>query len=129
MGKTMGEYKSGVIPCERCGVATHSPSDRVMRPKGRAYCNDCAAKLGLDRAEKNLCAICGKILKKAEVKMVLPSKSFSEGVIPLESRLACIECYSSIASRSKARPAVAKRRNERASIKRALHQSVMQQMM
>lgn len=125
----MGEYKAGVIPCEICGVATYSPSDRVMRPKGRAYCKDCAAKLGLDRAEKNLCAICGKILKKGEVKMVLPSKSFGEAVIPLESRLACIECYASMASRAKARPAVAKRRNERALMKRTLHESVVQQMM
>ena len=125
----MGEYKAGVIPCERCGVATYSPSDRVMRPKGSAYCKDCAAKLGLDRAEKNLCAICGKILKREEVKMVLPSKSFGDVVIPLESRLACIQCYSSMASRVKSRPAIAKRRNERASIKRALRESVVQQMM
>ncbi|MCL4388131.1 hypothetical protein M1567_03185 [Candidatus Marsarchaeota archaeon] len=125
----MGEYKAGVIPCERCGVATYSPSDMVMMPKGRAYCKDCAAKLGISHAEKNLCAICGKILKKAEVKMVLPSKSFGDGVIPLESRLACIECYSSMASRVKTRPMAAKRRNERASINRALHKSVVQQMM
>ncbi|MEM0154561.1 MAG: hypothetical protein QW814_01865 [Methanothrix sp.] len=124
----MGEYKTGVIPCERCGVATYSPSDRVMRSAGRAYCKDCAAKLGLNRVEKNICAICGKILKKEEVKMVLPSKSFGDVVIPLESRLACIECYSSITNRARTKSSAAKRRNERASVKKALRESLVQQM-
>ena len=124
----MGEYKAGIISCERCGVATHNFSDRVSGANGRVYCKRCAQKLGLRSAAKNNCAICGKSLNSSDVKMVLPSKSFGESVIPLESRLACIECYSAMANRTRYKPNIAKNKNARASIVKSLHNRIMQQM-
>ncbi len=99
----MGEYKKEVMPCERCGVATYS-SDRVFGQNGKVYCSECASKLGLANAAatvKNVCAICGRVMRKDEVKMVLPSKSFGEISIPLENRLACVSCYSTMTTRTK----------------------------
>ncbi|MCL5679878.1 MAG: hypothetical protein M1465_00860 [Candidatus Marsarchaeota archaeon] len=124
----MGEYKAGVISCERCGVATYGSSDRVSGANGRAYCKGCAQKLGLGRATKNNCAICGGVLGGGDVKMVLPSKSFGDGAIPLENRLACIKCYSSMASRARSKPNIARHKNASSSITKALHTRMMQQM-
>ena len=82
----MGEYKRESAAYETRGVATQSLSSLAQQN-------------GFGHVAKSNCAICGKSLKKEEVKFVLPSKAFGSDEKQLESRIACIHCYSSMATR------------------------------
>ncbi|MCL4404885.1 hypothetical protein M1583_02760, partial [Candidatus Marsarchaeota archaeon] len=113
---------------EMCGVTTLSSSERVLTASGRTYCISCSQKLGLGTKTKTNCAICGKSLAKGEVKMVLPSKSFGETAMPLESRLACISCYSSMATRNKHVDRAKAKATAKVPIRKALRERLIQQL-
>ena len=100
----MGEYKTEPIPyCTRCGVATSSQSGRISEADGNFYCAKCAEEVNREYLAKSTCAICGRTMSKDEVKFVLPSKSFGAKEVRLYSRLACVQCYSTFASKAENR--------------------------
>jgi len=50
------------------------------------------------RSISSRCTICSRNLTAYEVKFVLPSKSYGEIRLPVEKKLACVDCYSKLSS-------------------------------
>jgi len=50
------------------------------------------------RAISSRCVICSRALTSYEVKFVLPSKRYGDIKLPIEKRLACVDCYSRLSS-------------------------------
>ena len=86
--------------CRKCGAEVYPFSRKYSVSASEYYCIKCAEKVDREYLIKNSCSVCKRLLKKEEVKLVLPSKIYGSAKMPLMDRLICVQCYKSVGTRS-----------------------------
>ncbi len=107
--------------CRKCGTETYPFSKKYSVSASEYFCIRCAERADSEYIIRNSCSVCNKLLGKNEVKVVMPSKVYSIGPVPLLDRLICTQCYRRVASRNTDRRSfVQKVQSVRAGIRRSL---------
>ena len=96
----MDSVGGGSERCGRCGNEVYSFSKRIAQSDGRYYCVRCAEAVDRNYIIRNSCSVCGRLLSKREVKVVLPSVAYGEEQLPMAERLACASCYKGLLNKS-----------------------------
>ena len=78
-------------------------SSREAMSDHQRYCIRCAEELDARYILKNSCSLCGKLMGRREVKIVLPSAAYGGSAMPLHDRLACNDCYKKTLRKSRSR--------------------------
>lgn len=88
--------------CKRCGIAIYQFSKKYSVSANDYYCVKCAEKIDREYLVKNSCSVCGRLLKKYEIKFVLPSKAYgSDSPLPVSDRLVCSDCHTKLSFKQK----------------------------
>ena len=116
----------GMDRCGRCGTDVYQFSRKMAQSDGRYYCVKCAEAVDKGYITRNSCSVCGRLMGRRELKVVLPSMAYGEGQLPMADRLSCAECYKGLLTRTrvsrKVRPVA---RHIRESIRRGIAKSLM----
>lgn len=99
----MDENELGKEYCRRCGMEVFPFSRKYSESKEDYFCVKCAEKYDAEYLVKHSCAMCQRLLKKDELKMVLPSKSFGDKPRELVDRIACLQCYTKLLNKARDR--------------------------
>ncbi len=114
--------------CSKCGIETFPFSKKYSVSASDYFCVKCAERTDKEYLIKNSCSVCKKLLKRNEVKLVLPSKIYSNQPLPLLDRLICSNCYQRIGTRSMDRRSFRhKMERIRANIRAGFMRKVMKQ--
>lgn len=89
--------------CRKCGAAVYPFSKKYSVSASEYFCVKCAERADSEYIVRNSCSVCNRLLGKNEVKVVMPSKAYSVGPVPLIDRLICTECYKKVATRVRSR--------------------------
>lgn len=89
--------------CRRCGTAVYGFSKKLAASDNSYYCVRCAEELDKRYMVRNICSVCNRLLKKQELKFVMPSRMYSSNSIPIGHRLLCGACYKRVARRTRIR--------------------------
>jgi len=89
--------------CRKCGAEVYPFSKKYSVSASEYFCVKCAERADSEYIIKNSCSVCNRLLGKNEVKVVMPSRAYSIGPVPLFDRLICAQCYKRVASRNRAR--------------------------
>ncbi len=126
VGETMDEVISREY-CSKCGMELFSFSRKYSVSASDYFCVKCAEKADREYLIKNTCSVCKKLLKKDEVKLVMPSMVYGDEPMPLMDRLICTQCYSTIGNRSMDRRSFRQRMSMiRANIRKGMTRRVAQ---
>jgi hypothetical protein len=121
-GKWVG-YMDGMSKeyCRKCGAEVYPFSKKYSVSASEYFCVKCAERADSEYIIKNSCSVCNRLLGKNEVKVVMPSKAYSIGPVPLLDRLVCTQCYKKVASRNPDRRSFAHRMQQvRAGIRKSI---------
>lgn len=89
--------------CSRCGIETFSFSRKYSVSTGMYYCVKCAEKLDREYLLKNSCAMCKRLLKASEIKIVVPSSMFGRTPLVRADRVICATCHKKFGSQTRVR--------------------------
>lgn len=107
--------------CSRCGMEVFPFSKKYSVSSGAFFCVKCAEQVDREYLVKHSCSVCKRLLKSGDVKLVLPSKLYGDGRLPLADRLICTQCYKSVASKSMDRRSFRQRMQQvRANIRKGI---------
>jgi len=114
--------------CRKCGIQVY-PFSKKYSVSGEEYlCVRCAETTDREYLVRNSCSVCKRLLKKDEVKLVLPSKIYGDTQLPMMDRLICTQCYGTIGKKAPTRRSFRQRVEQaRANIRRGIVKRAMRQ--
>ncbi len=86
--------------CRKCGTEVYPFSKKYSLSASEYFCVKCAEKTDSEYIIRNSCSVCNKLLGKNDVKVVMPSRIYSVGPVPLMDRLICTQCYKRVATKN-----------------------------
>jgi hypothetical protein len=86
--------------CRKCGAGIYPFSKKYSVSESEYFCVKCAERADSEYIIRHSCSVCNRLLGNNEVKVVMPSKAYGVGPVPLLDRLICTGCYKRVASRN-----------------------------
>ncbi|MGD0728854.1 MAG: hypothetical protein ABR981_02150 [Candidatus Micrarchaeaceae archaeon] len=115
--------------CGNCGAKVYEFSSKEAASDNSIYCIKCAEELDMQYLAKNVCSVCTRLMEHNEVKLVMPSRLYSNyffDKLPIETRLMCTACYRKAESLDLVRKPLVKINQIRLKLKRTFAKRILQ---